>query len=90
MPAGPLLFSPTNLMSGIIAEVVPYRHKAPSNPIGQVVTKTPDVQKTQTIEELWHLFHQDEPHSSATIVAGYGNKETDVKAYSNAGLPRNR
>ena len=87
MPVGPLLFSPTNLMSGIIAEV---RHKVLSNPIGQVVTKTPDVQKTQTIEELWHLFHKDEPQTSDTIVAGYGNKETDVKAYSNAGLPRNR
>lgn len=74
-------------MSGIIAEV---RHKVPSNPIGQVVTKTPDIQKTQTIEELWNLFNKDEPQTSDTIVAGYGNKETDVKAYSNAGLPRYR
>merc|ERR1719495_1145632 len=60
LPPGPVLFSPITFISGLIAEVV---------------TRTPDVQKTKTIKEIWD-----------TIVAGYGNKETDTKAYVNSGL----
>lgn len=76
LPPGPIMFSPTTLVSGLIAEVV---------------TKTPDLQKTETVLELWRLFNRgkDSPLSS-TIVAGYGNKDTDVRAYVNAGINLDR
>merc|ERR1719153_278223 len=76
LPPGPILFSPTTMLCGFIAEVV---------------TKTPDLQKTQTVLQLWDLFKKEEGSSiSGTIVGGYGNKDTDTKAYINAGMDRGR
>jgi len=76
LPPGPILFSPTTILCGFITEVV---------------TKTPDLQKTQTVLQLWELFRKGEGSViSNTIVAGYGNKDTDTKAYINAGMDRGR
>jgi len=75
LPPGPVLFSPTTFISGVIAEVV---------------TKTPDVQKTKTMDEIWNIFKSEKnTRIENTIVAGYGNKPTDTKAYVNSGLPLN-
>jgi len=76
LPPGPLLLSPTNFITGFITEVV---------------TGRPDEMKTSLITKLWEIFkEQKESKISETIVAAYGNKETDVKAYTNCGLPRER
>lgn len=73
LPAGPVLFSPTTFISGLIAEVV---------------TRTPDVQKTKTINDIWEIFKsENNTKIDDTMVAGYGNKETDTKAYVNSGIP---
>jgi len=75
LPPGPVLFSPVTFISGVIAEVV---------------TKTPDVQKTKTMKEIWNIFKsENNTKIEDTIVAGYGNKPTDTKAYVNTGLPLN-
>jgi len=76
LPLGPVLMSPTTFMSGLISEVV---------------TGTPDVQKTKTVNDIWSLFQIDPSNTKIgdTIVAGYGNKETDTRAYTNAGIPLN-
>ena len=73
LPVGPVLFSPTTFISGLIAEVV---------------TKSPDIQKTKTMDEIWKLFKsKNNTRVEDTIVAGYGNKATDTKAYVNSGIP---
>eukprot|EP00092_Neocalanus_flemingeri_P014105 GFUD01015214.1.p1 GENE.GFUD01015214.1~~GFUD01015214.1.p1 ORF type:complete len:335 (+),score=71.34 GFUD01015214.1:212-1216(+) len=73
LPPGPVLFSPITFLSGLIAEVV---------------TKTPDIQKTKIMNEIWNMFKsQNNTNIEDTIVAGYGNKATDTKAYVNSGIP---
>ena len=72
LPPGPVLLSPITFISGLIAEVV---------------TQTPDVQKTKTVNEIWNIFKsQNNTEIEDTIVAGYGNKATDTKAYVNSGI----
>ena len=72
LPSGPVLFSPTSFFSGLIAEVV---------------TGSPDVEKTKMILELWSTFKSEKRTDiNQVIVAGYGNKETDTQAYLQAGL----
>ena len=57
----------------------------------QVVTGRPDEMKTSLITNLWEIFKEDVASDiGETIVASYGNKETDVKAYTNCGLPKER
>jgi len=76
LPPGPLLLSPTNFITGFITEVV---------------TGRPDEMKTCLITKLWETFKEEERSEiGETIVAAYGNKETDVKAYTNCGLPKER
>jgi len=76
LPAGPLLLSPTNFIAGLITEVV---------------TGRPDEMKTSLIRKVWGIFKEQEGKEiGETIVAAYGNKETDVKAYSNCGLPKEK
>ena len=73
LPQGPVLFSPITFISSLIAEVV---------------TKTPDVQKTKTMNEIWNIFKsENNTKIEETLVAGYGNKPTDTKAYVNSGIP---
>ena len=73
LPPGPVLLNPTTFLSGAIAELV---------------TKTPYVQKTKTINEIWNIFKSEKNTKiEDTIVAAYGNKATDTKAYVDAGLP---
>ena len=48
------------------------------------------MQKTQTIKELWQVFQEKDSHITDTMMAGYGNKETDTRAYVNSGIPRDR
>jgi len=72
IPEGPVLFSPLPLISGVIAEVV---------------EKTPYVQKTKIIQELWSLFKSaNNSDINKTIVGSYGDKVTDVRAYNDAGI----
>ena len=72
LPAGPVIFSPTSFISGLIAEVV---------------TGSPHVQKTKMIQELWATFKsENRTDINDVIVAAYGNKETDTKAYLQSGL----
>lgn len=72
LPPGPVLFSPVTFISGLITEVV---------------TGSPDVQKTKTILELWASFRsENKTDINNVIMAGYGNKETDKLAYLGAGL----
>jgi len=76
LPPGPLLLSPTNFITGFITEVV---------------TGRPDVMKTSLITNLWEIFKEEELSDiGETVVASYGNKETDEKAYTNCGLPKER
>ena len=57
----------------------------------KVVTGRPDEMKTSLITKLWETFKEEERSEiGETIVAAYGNKETDVKAYTNCGLPKER
>ena len=57
----------------------------------KVVTGRPDEMKTSLITKLWEIFKEQEKSKiSETILAAYGNKETDVKAYTNCGLPKER
>ena len=75
LPPGPIFLSPTTFTSGVIAEVI---------------TKTPYVQKTKTIDGIWNVFKSEKnTRIENTIVAAYGNKPTDTKAYVNSGLPLN-
>jgi len=76
LPAGPVIFSPTSFISGLIAEVV---------------TGSPHVQKTKMIQELWATFKsENRTDINDVIVAAYGNKETDTKAYLQSGLSPQR
>ena len=55
------------------------------------MTGRPDEMKTCLITKLWETFKEEERSEiGETIVAAYGNKETDVKAYTNCGLPKER
>ena len=57
----------------------------------KVVTGRPDEMKTSLITKLWEVFKEEEKSEiGETIVAAYGNKETDVKAYTNCGLPKEK
>jgi phosphatidate phosphatase PAH1 len=47
-------------------------------------------QKTQTLEELCQLFSSDSGALTDTVVAAYGNRDTDVRAYVDAGIPTDR
>ena len=72
LPSGPVLFSPNSFISGLLAEVV---------------TGSPHIEKTRMILELWSTFKsQNRTDINQVIVGGYGNKETDTKAYLEAGL----
>ena len=75
LPAGPVIFSPTSFITGLIAEVV---------------TGSPDVEKTRMILDLWSTFQSpNKTNINDVIVVSYGNKETDTKAYLAAGLKPN-
>jgi len=54
--------------------------------IAEVVTRTPAVQKTKTVKEIQEAFN----NLPDTIVAGYGNKDTDKKAYEDSGISSER
>lgn len=69
LPPGPVIFSPVPFFTGLIAEVI---------------SKTPFVEKSKSIDEMNKIFVGD------TIVGAYGNKETDTTAYQNSGIPLER
>jgi len=76
LPPGPVFLNPTNFISGAITEVV---------------TRQPDVAKTSLITKVWETFKENEKNLIGdTIVAAYGNKDTDVKGYVNSGLPKEK
>ena len=57
----------------------------------KVVTRQPDVAKTSLISKVWETFKENEKSLiEDTIVAAYGNKDTDVKGYVNSGLPKEK
>ena len=57
----------------------------------KVVTRQPDVAKTSLITKVWETFKENEKSLiEDTIVAAYGNKDTDVKGYVNSGLPKEK
>ena len=57
----------------------------------KVVTRQPDVAKTSLITKVWETFKENEKSLIGdTIVAAYGNKDTDVKGYVNSGLPKEK
>ena len=57
----------------------------------KVVTRQPDVAKTSLITKVWATFKENEKSLiEDTIVAAYGNKDTDVKGYVNSGLPKEK
>jgi len=75
LPVGPVLFSPVSFMSGVVAEVV---------------TKSPNIQKSKIIQEIWSLFESKNLTDINETIAGcYGDKETDTKAYLDSGLSPN-
>ena len=75
LPPGPIFLSPTTFVSAAIKELV---------------TNTPHIQKTKTVNGIWNLFKSEKnTRIETTIVAAYGNKPTDTKAYVNSGLPLN-
>ena len=56
-----------------------------------MVTRQPDVAKTSLITKVWATFKENEKSLiEDTIVAAYGNKDTDVKGYVNSGLPKEK
>ena len=56
-----------------------------------MVTRQPDVAKTSLITKVWETFKENEKSLiEDTIVAAYGNKDTDVKGYVNSGLPKEK
>ena len=72
LPPGPVLFSPIPFFSGFIAEVV---------------SKTPHVQKSKTIDGILECFRWNDNKIHDIVVGAYGNKETDTAAYTASGLP---
>jgi len=72
IPPGPVLFSPSTFISSLVTEVV---------------DGNPYVQKTQTIADIWRSFNTpDKSGIMHTVMTAYGNKETDVTAYVDAGI----
>jgi len=72
LPQGSVLFSPSTFIDSLLTEVI----------VGN-----PEVQKTKTILDVWNAFNSpNKAHIMDTIVAAYGNKESDVKAYLTAGI----
>lgn len=69
LPPGPVIFSPVPFLTGLISEVV---------------SKTPHIEKSKSIDEMNKIFSGD------FIVGAYGNKDTDTKAYQNSGIPLER
>ena len=59
--------------------------------ISKVVAGQPDLTKTNMISKVWNIFKENENSLiENTIVAAYGNTETDVKGYVSSGLPKER
>ena len=59
--------------------------------ISKVVAGQPDQTKTNMITKVWNIFKESENSLiENTIVAAYGNTETDVKGYVSSGLPKER
>ena len=59
--------------------------------ISKVVAGQPDLTKTNMISKVWNIFKESEDSLiENTIVAAYGNTETDVKGYVSSGLPKER
>jgi len=75
LPVGPVLFSPITFISAVTAEVV---------------TRSPNVQKSKMIQEVWSLFKSKNlTDINETIVGCYGDKDADTKAYLDSGLSPN-
>jgi len=75
IPMGPVLLSPETFIDGIISEVVEH---------------DPDVLKTQKILGISEAFSTHDEHNIMdTVVAAYGNKDSDVKAYVNSEIDLN-
>ena len=71
LPPGPLISSPSSFISVLIAEI----------------SRTPHLQKTKNILELWATFKSKNRTDINEVIKGaYGNKETDTKAYLQTGL----
>ena len=59
--------------------------------LSKVVAGQPDLTKTSMISKVWNIFKENENSLiENTIVAAYGNTETDVKGYVSSGLPKER
>jgi len=72
LPMGPVLLSPLTFIDSLKAEVY---------------HKNPDIQKTEAIKDVWNAFNTRQKSGIMdTVVAAYGNKESDVRAYKNAGI----
>jgi len=71
LPQGPVFFSPNALITGLITEV----------------TGSPHLEKTSSLLDLWATFKSKNRTDINEVIQGaYGNKETDNKAYLQAGL----
>jgi len=76
LPQGPVFLSPLTFIDSLKAEVL---------------YKNPDIQKTETINDIWNAFDTRQKSGIMdTVVAAYGNKESDVRAYKNAGIDANK
>ncbi|XP_023337553.1 nuclear elongation and deformation protein 1-like [Eurytemora carolleeae] len=72
LPLGPVLFSANSFLASLHTEVV---------------LQNPDQQKTKTILDVWRTFNtESKTNIMDTVVSAYGNKDSDEKAYSNAGI----
>ena len=59
--------------------------------LSKMVAGQPDLTKTSMISKVWKIFKENENSTiENTIVAAYGNTETDVKGYVSSGLPKER
>jgi len=76
LPQGPVMLSPHPFISSLLTEVV---------------KKNPHEEKAETILDIWRAFDNTNMNNIMdTIVTAYGNKETDVAAYVNAGIDKNK
>jgi len=72
LPVGPVLSSPNPFVNSLVSEVI---------------NGNPFIEKTKTILGIKRVFETTEKQSiMETIVAAFGNKETDTKAYVDAGI----
>merc|ERR1711973_109356 len=72
LPVGPVFSDPNTFVDSILSEVI---------------EGDPFVEKTKTILEIKRVFDNEDKQSIMdTVVAGFGNKKTDTKAYVDAGI----